>query len=109
MQLVLGDKVTTKTDKLPTDFVSSWQMFKTSVPGAGLSDEEKRRRPSRVSDVLTEACVVLATTYSNHIVENFQGRVFVFLKHKIQSTFPVSMTFTTFCRVMAYEITSFRT
>lgn len=43
----------------------------------------------RTSDVLTEACVTLSTIYQNHIVENFNGRIYDIFKYKIQTAFPV--------------------
>jgi len=42
---------------------------------------------------LTEACVTLATTYSNHIVLNFEQRVKNYLKYKISANFPVKIYF----------------
>ncbi|KAI9275007.1 hypothetical protein EDC94DRAFT_509409, partial [Helicostylum pulchrum] len=42
------------------------------------------------SQCLTEACTELATSYHNHIVENFETRVIKFLTYKLQITFVVS-------------------
>ena len=47
----------------------------------------------RSVDVLTEAYVTLATTYSNHIVLKFEQRVKNCLKYKISANFPVEIYF----------------
>jgi hypothetical protein len=40
--------------------------------------------------VITEACVVLATSYVNNVTLNFENRVKYFLKFKISQKFSVS-------------------
>jgi hypothetical protein len=90
MQLVMGGIVTTSSDKLPDDLISSWQDFKSNFPLAELTAEEKQARPRRISS-LNDACVLLATNYSNHIVENFASRIIAYMKRKLSQVFPVSI------------------
>ncbi|KAG0165228.1 hypothetical protein DFQ29_001721, partial [Apophysomyces sp. BC1021] len=58
MQLVLSKSVTTTNDKMPEDLESAWEAFKYAHP----SLQVPPRTTLRSSDVLTEACVTLATS-----------------------------------------------
>ncbi|ORE01429.1 hypothetical protein BCV72DRAFT_321480 [Rhizopus microsporus var. microsporus] len=49
-----------------------------------------KKLASRTSQCLSEACIQLATTYTNCIVENFEARLLKYLSYLIQYTF-VSM------------------
>ncbi|GAB5587207.1 hypothetical protein Unana1_02107 [Umbelopsis nana] len=88
MQLVMGRPVTATTDKLPHDFIPCWETILETVPGLELSDVEKDRIPAKSSSVLSVAGTTLATAYSNHIVENFEGRICGYIKHKLSQAFP---------------------
>jgi hypothetical protein len=88
MQLVMGRPITTTSDKLPDDLISCWQAFKTVFPLAELPAQEQAARPANITS-LPFACEVLATNYTNHIVENFSSRIQTYMKRKLSQSFPV--------------------
>ncbi|KAG0170893.1 hypothetical protein DFQ29_009088, partial [Apophysomyces sp. BC1021] len=69
---------------MPTDLQQSWEQF--------VEVYSTLRNPPRTllrgSDVLAEACVLLATSYSSNVVENFEQRVCSFIQHKLSAWFP---------------------
>ncbi|OZJ06030.1 hypothetical protein BZG36_01106 [Bifiguratus adelaidae] len=77
MQLVLGRQMTTTNAKMPPDLLQSWQAFQLYHSAL---QEPPKTEMTRASDVLAEAVVLLATTYTNHIVENFEDRVTMFVR-----------------------------
>jgi hypothetical protein len=90
MQLVQGKQITSNTDKCPPDILPSWNYYKTYLMETHEVDGgEILNTHFRTSDVLTEACVTLATAYHNNIVENFSGRIYAIFKYKLQTAFPV--------------------
>ena len=90
MQLVMGKEITSNNDKFPSDVRHSWNRYKIYLTETqGLAVLETISQRTRISDVLTEACVTLATAYHNHIVENFSGRLCTFFRYKLLAAFPV--------------------
>jgi hypothetical protein len=86
-QIVRGRPVTTtNTNMQQEDIIRIWEELKVSHPSL---TQHPTITLSRSSDVVTEACVLLATSYVNNITENFEGRVKYFLKYKISQKFPV--------------------
>jgi hypothetical protein len=89
MQIVLNKPVTTTNRLIPVDALQNvWTSLTRQHPSLNSPPQITLRRSV---DVLTEACVTLATTYSNHIVLNFEQRVKNYLKYKISANFPVKI------------------
>jgi hypothetical protein len=87
MQIVLGHNVTSTNQKIPiAELQSIWSTLKERHPSLAIIPQTSI---NRTSDVLTEACVNLATAYSNNIVENFCNRMIQYLQYKILADFPV--------------------
>jgi hypothetical protein len=87
MQIVLHKPVTTTNRLIPVDALQNvWTSLTRQHPSLNSPPQITLRRSV---DVLTEASVTLATTYSNHIVLNFEQRVKNYLKYKISANFPV--------------------
>jgi hypothetical protein len=90
MQLIQGRTMTSNTDKCPNDLIQTWHYYKDYLYEIlEVDGQEIANNNLRTSDVLTEACVTLSTVYQNHIVENFNGRIYEVFKYKIQTAFPV--------------------
>jgi hypothetical protein len=89
MQLVTGRQITSNTDKIPDDMESCWERYCSNVLEAGANPTEILQNPGRISDVLTEACVVMATAYTNHIAENFDTRITAYIEYKVKQAYPV--------------------
>ncbi|KAH8556684.1 hypothetical protein BGW37DRAFT_473671 [Umbelopsis sp. PMI_123] len=86
MQIVLNKPVTTTNRFIPVDALQNiWTSFTRQHPSLNSPPQITLRRSV---DVLTEAAVTLATTYSNHIVLNFEQQVKNYLKYKISANFP---------------------
>ncbi|KAH8552316.1 hypothetical protein BGW37DRAFT_491457 [Umbelopsis sp. PMI_123] len=86
MQIVLNKPVTTTNTFIPVDALQNvWTSLTRQRPSLNSPPQITLRRSV---DVLTEAAVTLATTYSNHIVLNFELRVKNYLKYKISANFP---------------------
>ncbi|KAH8552389.1 hypothetical protein BGW37DRAFT_466275 [Umbelopsis sp. PMI_123] len=86
MQIVLNKPVTTTNRFIPVDALQNvWTSLTRQHPSLNSPPQITLRRSV---DVLTEAAVTLATTYSNHIVLNFEQRVKNYLKYKISANFP---------------------
>ena len=91
MQIVLNKPVTTTNRFIPVDALQKvWTSLTRQHPSLNSPPQITLRRSV---DVLTEAAVTLATTYSNHIVLNFEQRVKNYLKYKISANFPVKIYF----------------
>ena len=87
-QLVRGESVTTTNSRMPIqDIRRIWEDLKLSHPSLA---QPPTSMLSRTSDVITEACVVLVTSYVNNVTLNFENRVKYFLKFKISQKFSVS-------------------
>ena len=79
--------MTTTNTRMPLQEITRiWEELKESHPNLS---QPPPTTLSRSSDALTEACVVLATSYVNNITENFEARVKYYLKFKISQKFPV--------------------
>ncbi|KAH8555928.1 hypothetical protein BGW37DRAFT_479107, partial [Umbelopsis sp. PMI_123] len=86
MQIVLNKPVTTTNRLIPVDALQNvWTSLTRQHPSLNSPPQITLRRSV---DVLTEAAVTLATTYSNHIVLNFEQRVKNYLTYKISANFP---------------------
>ncbi|KAH8547815.1 hypothetical protein BGW37DRAFT_509658 [Umbelopsis sp. PMI_123] len=84
--IVLNKPVTTTNRFIPVDALQNvWTSLTRQHPSLNSPPQITLRRSV---DVLTEAAVTLATTYSNHIVLNFEQRVKNYLKYKISANFP---------------------
>ena len=79
-QLVMGEKVTNK-DYVDNFVVLAFDDFKTAF--GSIIYDRKRNCITGHSDSLSAACVTLATTYLNHIVENFKKRFFCYMYNKL--------------------------
>ena len=88
MQLVLGRQMTATNSRIPPDLLQSWQAFQQYHSAL---QEPPKTEMKRTSDVLTEAAVLLATTYTNHIVENFEDRVTTFVRKGLIAFDPVCL------------------
>jgi hypothetical protein len=87
MQIVLEQQITTTNTRMPLEEINRiWADLKESHPSLSTPPITTLRRSK---DVLTEACVTLATSYVNNITDNFEGRVKHFVKFKMAQKFPV--------------------
>ena len=89
-QLVNGRKITNSkntSDKL----MEAWDACRAAFPNMVY----KAELPPGASNCLSEACTELQTSYRNHIVENFEGRLIKYLRYRLQNMFIVSFFF--FC------------
>jgi hypothetical protein len=89
MQIVLNRRVTTTNRLFPVNALRNvWASLTERHPSLNSPPPTTLRR---TSDVLADACITLAASYSNHIVLNFEQRVKNYLKHKISTSFPVKI------------------
>lgn len=72
-QLIIGEKVTNKKF-VSAGIALAFADFKKDHPSIVFSLKESNIKG--YSDSLSAACVLLATTYLNHIVENFKRRIY---------------------------------
>ncbi|CEG73157.1 hypothetical protein RMATCC62417_08590 [Rhizopus microsporus] len=82
------DKRATNSAALPEGLLENWNLFRQSHRSIIYT----KNIASGASQCLSEACVQLATAYTNCIVENFEARLLKYLSYLIQNTF-VSMTY----------------
>jgi len=75
----MGQKVTNKK-YLSNESVYSFDEFQQMY--SKILHTLKDNKLTGYSDSLTAACVTIATTYLNHIVENFQNRILYFIQKK---------------------------
>ena len=85
-QLVNGRNITNSI-YASTSLVSTWDACRISFP----NNVYKEKLQVGASNCLSEACTELATSYQNHIVENFESRMIKYLKYKLQHKFMVSV------------------
>lgn len=89
-QLIMGEKVTNKK-YVSAGIALAFADFKKDHPSIVFSLKDSNIKG--YSDSLSAACVVLATTYLNHIVENFKRRVLYYLSLKLSMIYPVSSNY----------------
>jgi hypothetical protein len=83
-QLIMGQKVTNKK-YLSNEIVYLFDEFQQMYPK--ILHTLKDNKLTGYSDSLTAACVTIATTYLNHIVENFQNRILYFIQKKLRDIY----------------------
>ncbi|GAA5805714.1 hypothetical protein HPULCUR_011238 [Helicostylum pulchrum] len=81
----MGEKVTNKK-YVSAGIALAFADFKKDHPSIVFSLKDSNIKG--YSDSLSAACVVLATTYLNHIVENFKRRVLYYLSLKLSMIYP---------------------
>ncbi|ORE06611.1 hypothetical protein BCV72DRAFT_328462 [Rhizopus microsporus var. microsporus] len=86
-QLIMGQKITNRT-YISNNVSLGFEDFKAVHPPIVFS--LKGNPIKGYSDALSAACIVLATAYLNHIVENFQRRVIYYLTVRLAIIYQVS-------------------
>ncbi|RCH84655.1 hypothetical protein CU097_005445 [Rhizopus azygosporus] len=84
-QLIMGQKITNKA-YISNSVALGFEDFKAVHPSIVFF--LKYNPIKSYSDALSAACVVLATAYLNHIVENFQRRVLYYLTVRLAIIYP---------------------
>lgn len=84
-QLAGGRKITSRVN-VPDNMLSSWDSYCDLFPQA-IHDGHL---PIGASHPLSAACVEMATSYTNHMVENFESRLFAFIKYRLQNIFTIN-------------------
>ena len=79
-QLVGNRSVTNTNTNMPIDVLQHWEIFHLRYPAAVYD----MGNFLGYSDALSSACKRLATTYANHIVENFETYVTKYCKYVLQ-------------------------
>ncbi|CEG82681.1 hypothetical protein RMATCC62417_16722 [Rhizopus microsporus] len=82
------DKRVTNSAALPQGLLENWNLFRQSHRSVIYT----KKLVSGASQCLSEACIQLAATYTNCIVESFEARLLKYLSYLIQNTF-VSMAY----------------
>ena len=85
-QLIMGQEVTNKKF-LSNEIVFSFVAFRQTHPSILFT--LKDHKITGYSDSLSAACVTLATTHLNHIVENFERRIVYFIQIKLKDVYKV--------------------
>ncbi|GAA5801992.1 hypothetical protein HPULCUR_007452 [Helicostylum pulchrum] len=85
LHLIMGEKATNKK-YVSASIALAFAYFKKDHPSIVFSLKDSNIKG--YSDSLSAACVVLATTYLNHIVENFKRRVLYYLSLKLSMIYP---------------------
>jgi hypothetical protein len=87
MQIVRGERISTGNRCVPRDPLAHvWAILQFRFP----SLHTPLTTNLRASDVLSEAAVTLATSYSNNVVLTLEGRLISYLQYKLSSEFQVS-------------------
>lgn len=94
-QLVGNRSITNTNTNMPADIFQHWETFCSRYPAA-IYD---MRNFVGYSDALSSACKTLETTYSNHIVENFETYVAKYCKYVLQRHNTVSNYLQRICEV----------
>ncbi|KAI9266251.1 hypothetical protein EDC94DRAFT_516037, partial [Helicostylum pulchrum] len=84
-QLIMKIPVTNKAN-ISSSFVMDFSEFNEMYPT--IFCPLKERKITGYSDSLTYACVILATTYINLMVETFEHTINIYLKRNLQKIFP---------------------
>ena len=87
MQVVLGRTITNTNSLIPKEELNAiWATLANAYPTLG---QPLSTFLGRSSNILADACVQLATSYANHIVENFQSRICGYIQRQLLLRIPV--------------------
>ncbi|KAL0146424.1 hypothetical protein V8B55DRAFT_1431939 [Mucor lusitanicus] len=81
-QMIMGKRITTSA-QIPNDLLPAWDAFRRIHPNALL----RRGMPTGMVSCISEECVIIATCFTNAIVEEFEKRVKSFLYFILQNRF----------------------
>jgi len=89
-QLVMNENITNSNPNFPEPVKEAWNAFRIKFANSVYTAS----KPAGYSYPLSSACIRLCTNYTNHIVENFEGRVVKFIKYKLRQRCLVSFCHT---------------